>query len=162
MKEFWEKKYKPTSNSPPTAKPPLPANNKNMNTFFEWLNNDTDKAIQDKYKRYCALPQIPGIKQGYKWWLKPTQQETFPYLSKMALNILLIPAMLADPEHLFSGARITISDCCNCLGIATIQAIECLKSWMHTVEIQLEELEDKDKYKDTGGGNGDSEGGVDS
>ena len=120
MKEFWEKKYKPMSNSPSTAKPPLPANNKNTNTFFEWLNNDTDKAIQDKYKRYCALPQIPGIKQGYKWWLKPTQQETFPYLSKMALNILLIPAMLADPERLFSGAKITISDRHNHLGIKTI------------------------------------------
>jgi hypothetical protein len=31
---------------------------------------------------------------------------------------------------------------------------------MYTVEIQLEELEDEDKYKDTGGRNGDSEGGV--
>jgi hypothetical protein len=77
----------------------------------------------------------------------------------MALNILLIPTILADPKRLFSGAKITISDRRNRLGIATIQAIECLKSWMHTVEIQLEELEDKDKYKDTGGSNGDSEGG---
>jgi hypothetical protein len=80
----------------------------------------------------------------------------------MALNILSIPAMSADPERLFSGAKITISDCRNRLGIATIQAIECLKSWMYTVEIQLEELEDEDKYEDTGRGNGDGERGGDS
>jgi hypothetical protein len=78
----------------------------------------------------------------------------------MALDILSIPVISADPERLFSGAKITISDRRNRLGIETIQAIECLKSWMYTVEIQLEELEDKDKYKDTGGRNGDSEGGV--
>jgi hypothetical protein len=78
----------------------------------------------------------------------------------MALDILLIPAISADPECLFSGAKITISDRRNRLRIATIQAIECLKFWMYTVEIQLEELEDEDKYEDTGGSNGDSEGGV--
>jgi hypothetical protein len=77
----------------------------------------------------------------------------------MALDILSIPAISADPERLFSGAKITISNRRNRLGIATIQAIECLKSWIHTVEIQLEELEDEDKYEDTGGSNGDSEGG---
>jgi hypothetical protein len=47
----------------------------------------------------------------------------------MALNILLIPAMSADPERLFSGAKITISDRRNRLGIYTIEALECLKSW---------------------------------
>jgi hypothetical protein len=77
----------------------------------------------------------------------------------MALNILSIPAILADPKRLFLGAKIAISDRRNRLGIATIQAIECLKSWIYTVEIQLEELEDEDKYEDTGGSNGDSEGG---
>ena len=46
----------------------------------------------------------------------------------MALDILLIPAMSTDPERLFSGAKITISDRRNRLGIYTIKALECLKS----------------------------------
>jgi len=46
----------------------------------------------------------------------------------MALDILSIPAISADPERLFSGAKITISDRPSRLGIATIQALECLKS----------------------------------
>jgi len=38
--------------------------------------------------------------------------------------------MSAEPERLFSGAKITITDCRNRLGIETIEAIECLKSWL--------------------------------
>ena len=48
----------------------------------------------------------------------------------MALDILSIPAMSAEPERLFSGAKITITDCRNRLGIKSIEAIECLKSWL--------------------------------
>jgi hypothetical protein len=57
----------------------------------------------------------------------------------MALNILSIPAMSADPERLFSGAKITISDRRNRLGIYTIEALECLKSWL-----KIEAFEEED------------------
>ena len=70
----------------------------------------------------------------------------------MALNILSIPAMLADPERLFSGTKITISDRRNRLRITTIQALECLKSWLKLVEIPEEDIEDEDD--DISGGNG--------
>jgi len=46
----------------------------------------------------------------------------------MALDVLLILAMSADPERLFLGAKITISNRRNCLKIFTIKALECLKS----------------------------------
>ena len=38
--------------------------------------------------------------------------------------------MLADLERLFSSAKITISNRRNRLGIFTIKALECLKSWL--------------------------------
>ena len=57
----------------------------------------------------------------------------------MALDILSIPAMLVDPERLFSGAKITILDRQNRLGIFTIEALECLKSWL-----RIETMEDDD------------------
>ena len=53
----------------------------------------------------------------------------------MALDILSIPAMSADPERLFSGAKLTISDRRARLGIETIQALECLKSWLGLVKV---------------------------
>ena len=47
----------------------------------------------------------------------------------MALDILSIPAMLADPERLFSSAKLLISDLRNKLGMDIIEAFEYLKSW---------------------------------
>jgi hypothetical protein len=81
--------------------------------YLKWLDDDDD----DEYARYIAQPQVFRVKQGYKWWLERTQQKNFPNLSKMALDILSIPAMSANPERLFSGAKITISDRRNRLGI---------------------------------------------
>jgi hypothetical protein len=46
----------------------------------------------------------------------------------MALDILSIPAMAADLERLFSGAKITITDRRNKLSGDVIEALECLKS----------------------------------
>ncbi|ODA78191.1 hypothetical protein RJ55_06796 [Drechmeria coniospora] len=48
----------------------------------------------------------------------------------MAVDILSIPAMSAEPERVFSGARRTISwDRCR-LGSHTIERGECMKSWI--------------------------------
>ena len=72
----------------------------------------------------------------------------------MALDILLIPVMLADPERLFSGAKITMSDRRNCLGIYALEALECLKSWLKiSTFIKDDEddgWEDDDIMEDTG------------
>ena len=55
----------------------------------------------------------------------------------MAIDILLIPVMSADPERLFSSAKISVSDRRNRLGIYTLEALECLKSWLN---IELEDI----------------------
>jgi hypothetical protein len=48
----------------------------------------------------------------------------------MALDILSIPAMAADPERLFSSAGLTVTDCRNYLLIELIKALKCIKSWV--------------------------------
>jgi hypothetical protein len=54
---------------------------------------------------------------------------SFPNLSRLVLDILSIPAMLADPKRLFSSAKLLISYLRNKLGMDIIKAFECLKSW---------------------------------
>jgi hypothetical protein len=86
----------------------------------------------DEYYRYIREPLVPHshIQQGvYTWWLEERQQRLYSNLSRMALDILTIPAMSAVPERLFSSANITISDRRNRLHSDTTEAIECLKSW---------------------------------
>ena len=50
--------------------------------------------------------------------------------------------MSADPERLFSGAKITVSDRRNRLGIYTLEALECLKSWLGIESFDNNEEED--------------------
>jgi hypothetical protein len=54
----------------------------------------------------------------------------------MALDILSIPAMSAAPERLFLGAKIVIPDRKNRLGIESINALLCLRSWFKVLDIE--------------------------
>ena len=44
------------------------------------------------------------------WWLELIQQSIFLNLNRIAIDILLIPIMSAEPEQLFLSAKITIID----------------------------------------------------
>jgi hypothetical protein len=70
-------------------------------------------------------------------WPEDRQQRLYPSLSKMALDMLTIPAMSAAPERLFSSANITISQRNHIYG-ETTESIECLKSWRKTQNIRPE------------------------
>ncbi|MCJ1469131.1 Phospholipase C [Pseudocyphellaria aurata] len=47
----------------------------------------------------------------------------------MAVDIPSIPAMSPEPERVFPGAKLTVSDQRNSLEGETIELLECLKSW---------------------------------
>jgi hypothetical protein len=78
------------------------------------------------------LPPHHDFDDVRKWWLLPEQQRDYPNLSRMALDILSVPATSASIERLFSFANITVSDRRNHLTPDTIEMIESLKSWRKT------------------------------
>ena len=51
--------------------------------------------------------------------------------------------MSADLERLFSGVKITVSDRRNRLRIYTLEALECLKSWLKISTFLDDEEEDR-------------------
>jgi hypothetical protein len=59
--------------------------------------------------------------------MEARQRRDFPNLLRMALDVLLIPTMAADPERLFSSVGLTVTDRWNNLSIKTIEALECIK-----------------------------------
>jgi hypothetical protein len=56
----------------------------------------------------------------------------------MALNLLSIPAMSAEPERLF--CKITITDRRNKLSVKVIEALECLRFWYKVEAFDLDEV----------------------
>jgi hypothetical protein len=94
----------------------------------------------DEYGRYCNSERVYGFTSALAWWLEETQQKTYPSLSKIAVDILLIPAISAEPKRLFSGAKITITDRRNRLRSDIIEALECLKSWFGIRDFQGDEI----------------------
>jgi hypothetical protein len=126
---FWKREYKSTAITVPT--PASEAAPTVHNAFQEWEKKRQRSQLEiDEYTKYLQAAVLPEVKDERSWWLETTQRISFPALSVMALDILSIPAMSAEPERLFSGAKITITDRRNQLGIESIQAIECLKSWL--------------------------------
>jgi hAT family C-terminal dimerisation region len=63
----------------------------------------------DEYEAYTSQTLILIDCLPLTWWLRDKQQERYLRLSKMAIDILSIPAMSADPERVFSSAQQTIS-----------------------------------------------------
>ena len=51
--------------------------------------------------------------------------------------------MSADLERLFSGVKITVSDRRNRLRIYTLEALECLKSWLKISTFSDDKEEDR-------------------
>jgi asparagine synthetase A len=61
--------------------------------------------------------------------VKISKMLRWPKLSRIALDILSIPAMSDELERVFSGARRTVSWERSQLDIQTLECIECLKHW---------------------------------
>jgi hAT family C-terminal dimerisation region len=102
--------------------------------YAENLNRYAGPSTQDEYSEYIAeMPTSPeDCKSPLSWWLHDAIRKRWPTLSKMAIDILSIPAMSAEPERVFSGARRTISWERMQFGEANICKVECLKSWLRS------------------------------
>jgi hypothetical protein len=91
---------------------------------------------QSELKRYCSTAEhsISGkfskssSRDIMNWW--KNHAETYPNLSRMARDYLAIPATSASSERLFSSGSNLITAKRNNLNEDTIQAHECLKSWI--------------------------------
>ena len=129
IEKFWSITYKPVESEYPALYSSQAEPSKN--TYVAHLQSKkASKIPKDEYTRYLSLPPVDDVKDSRTWWLEATQQEHYPNLSKMALDMLSIPAMSDDAERVFSSCKLTITDRRNRLSIEVIEQLECLKSWM--------------------------------
>ena len=85
---------------------------------------------RDDFERFIIAEPIKITCSAFAWWQEPTQQQTYPDLAKLALNVFSIPAMSDEPERVFSGARHTVAYSRTRLKAKTIEQLECIKHWV--------------------------------
>jgi len=85
----------------------------------------------DKLAQYLQEPISQDIDIDLiEYWSKVFNIRGMRDLTQMALEILSIPAMSAEPERIFSGARITLTDTRCSMGDEALAKLECTKSWI--------------------------------
>jgi hypothetical protein len=133
---FYQRNYafaRPKSSSP---------SNSSISIFESFLARPSTSQIKNEFELYCE--QTPTMAKGgcdlIQWWWN--NQNNFPTLSQMALDLLAIPAMSAECERVFSSAKKLITPARNGLQEDIIEASECLKAWWDD-EARLKNEEEK-------------------
>lgn len=132
MKNFWEKTYRSSTGMVQRSSEAEAESLKTDNQYLRWMYQiqGEQQDTSDELDRYLSEPLlVSNHGSAIDWWMAPEQRIRLPLLSKMAIDIYSIPAMSAEPERVFSGAKHTITDQRNSLKIETIELLECLKSW---------------------------------
>ena len=99
---------------------------KKEDIFTTFLNKDIQ--LKDEFDTYFNRASLVVLNDfnPIQWWANNTGS---PQMMNIAFDMLSIPAMSAETERVFSGAKLTISPSRNRLGEDIIEATECLNRW---------------------------------
>ena len=131
IRAFWVAEYKNKVVGEPKATNTKSHKHKNpaYSMFDDYIYDQLAALeVQDEYDAYCAALPLPKEPPNLiQYW--DGQAVVSPSLSRMALDLLSIPAMTAECERVFSSSKILISDRRNRLKDDIIEASECLNYW---------------------------------
>jgi hypothetical protein len=108
--------------------------------------------VKDEYEYYYNEdPTIVGKKETFNpidWWRSPINQRLYPRLSRLAYNLLSMPAISAECERVFSSTGILLSDLRLTMDMASIKASECIRNWLRTVFVDAKTSTPRTSYTD--------------
>ena len=85
----------------------------------------------DKLAQYLQEPIFLDIDIDLiEYWSNMFNIRGMRDLAQMALEILSIPVISAEPERIFSGTRITLTNRRCSMGDEALAKLECTKSWI--------------------------------
>jgi hypothetical protein len=100
-----------------------------LKDFIRRRKKGNRTTVQDEYTRYCLLDVTEELQGGYlQWWM--IHEAEFPRLAQFARDIFGIPGMSAEVERLFSSAKLMIPPHRSSLKPESIEAGECIRSWV--------------------------------
>jgi len=135
VRTIWESSYKGSSTAHGVLGQgrPLEADLNPAESLTRWerkrLAVTQLSANVDMLQCFQQEAYIHPVRDVVGWWYDRLQDPRWKDLARMALTYLTIPAMSAEPERVFSGAKITLSDRRCRMGDDILEAVECLKSW---------------------------------
>ena len=90
----------------------------------------TNNATIDEYAHWQAtrFPSDSAVDDPIQYWRDRADQ--YPRLSRMALDVMTVPAMSAEVERLFSAVGLMVAPLRNRLDASTIGLIQTLRSWL--------------------------------
>ncbi|KAF7776710.1 hypothetical protein Agabi119p4_5103 [Agaricus bisporus var. burnettii] len=103
--------------------------NKDQNMFdFDFFDTSpmSDTAAQDELEHYLSTNAEP-VTDPIEWW--NSKLHTYPRLSCMAFDYLVIPATSVKVERIFSEGRSLLSHTRNRLASESTRALMCLGEW---------------------------------
>jgi hypothetical protein len=143
LKSYFDKWYTdsrdPFASPSPSPVPPARARAREEDQFDQWVKSRRPRLLDatDELERYYRLdPQ--DVEDPIQWWLG--QVKTFPRLSRLALDILAIPAMASDCERQFSIAKLLLTSQRHRLQEGIIEQIQLMKNWVKRGGIQIGNL----------------------
>lgn len=119
------------------ASNPSPASSPIEDEFDAW-GHTTDRPrrgkkrkVETEWEAWIKHPPTAEerkVKNPLVWWIE--RRHIYPTLAKIAINILSMPAMSAEPERVFSDGSELITDKRNSLGDDTVEAEMLQKNWI--------------------------------
>jgi hypothetical protein len=92
--------------------------------FYAPQQPSTALSEVDDYFKDLPLPCTDPI----AWWAE--REIKYPRLSRMAFDILTIPAMSSEPERVFSRGGLVISSQRHSINAKTLEMLLCLQHWL--------------------------------
>jgi hypothetical protein len=76
-----------------------------MGTFWQKKNSKIAAPIKDEFQHYFNVSELPALEEydPYLWWSANKNQ--YPFLHKLAMKYISIPATSVPSERLFSDAK---------------------------------------------------------
>ena len=93
-------------------------------------SNSRSAGTHDEYEWYINQPPVGGYLDDFNpitWW--ESKRTQLPRLSRMAIDILSVPAMSAKAERIFSHCGNIARPNRACLRADTLAAVVCLRQW---------------------------------
>jgi hypothetical protein len=140
-RQIWEKEYSSVIVSPqPERSRDTSASVKQQDNQLAQLlkSMEVKTAIstdRDNFDAFIFAPALQIDCTPLEWWCRIENRRQRPRLSRMAIDILSIPAESAEPERSFSGARRTASWDRLRITCENIEKVECIGNWIREEHI---------------------------